>query len=75
MRRLLLCALLSGCALFQKVGPTLTDTTVCVLQHSTETPEQIAIDCSGVALADIIKIISAHKAAERREAQRDAGAE
>lgn len=49
------------------------DTVACVLAHIDEPPEQIAVDCGGLAVTDILKIITAHRAAMAREQARDAG--
>ncbi len=74
MKRILLAAVavalvigpLLGCAWFSKNGPAVaTDVgglVSCVLQHDTEQPAQIAVDCGGVAVEDIIAILAASKA-------------
>ena len=43
------------------------DATVCVLNHITEPPAQIAIDCGLAEIGDVTKVLAAHYAAELRE--------
>ncbi len=61
---------LADCAAFQKTVANLGDVTQCVLLHDRETPAQLAQECAGAAVEDIVKILSAHKEAQRRAAQR-----
>ena len=41
--------------------------TVCVLNHITEPPAQIALDCGIAEIGDVTKVLAAHYAAELRE--------
>lgn len=43
------------------------DVTVCVLNHSTETVDQIVADCGAATVEDVVKILDAHHAAMDRE--------
>jgi hypothetical protein len=61
---------LANCAAFQKTVDNIGDVTACVLLHDRETPAQIAQECAGAAVEDIVKILSAHKEAQKRAAQR-----
>lgn len=65
-----------GCGKGPVIAAGVADVTLCVLEHSTEPPEQIASECAGITVADVIRILQAHKAAELREASqpKDAGA-
>jgi hypothetical protein len=49
------------------------DTVACVLSHLDEPPEQIAMHCGGLAVEEVVKILTAHRAAMAREQARDAG--
>ncbi len=49
---------------------------LCILEHITELPEQIAKDCGAETVQDVIAVITAHRAAALREGYRpppDAG--
>jgi hypothetical protein len=43
------------------------DATVCVLNHSQEPPEKIAVECGIASVPDVLKVVDAHRAAEARE--------
>lgn len=62
---------LAGCAWWQSHGGQaerdVAQLAVCVLQHSSEAPEQIAAECSAQAVEDVIRILEAHRAAAARE--------
>ena len=51
------------------------DAAVCILNHITESPPQIAIDCLGDAslTSQVVTLLAAHKAAEIREISQDGG--
>lgn len=51
-----------------QVATITVDTLVCVLDHETEPPTQIAIECGLADVQQVIAIIDAHRAAEVREA-------
>lgn len=63
--------LFEGCSLFQSKGPEVVqggvDAVVCVLEHVELSPVEIVKACNGVAIEDVNKILSAHKAAMKRE--------
>lgn len=61
--------LLVACSAAQKQAESaLTkDDVVCILNHDTETPEQIAITCGIASVPDVVAIILAHKAALVRD--------
>ena len=40
---------------------------VCILNHVNEPPAQIAVDCGVASVADVVKVIDAHRAAMVRE--------
>lgn len=42
------------------------ETAACVIAHDTEPPVQIAVDCGGIAIADVNKILDADKASKVR---------
>lgn len=68
MKRLIIAAVVSCTpAQVQSVETGGIGVAVCVLNHAQEPPEQIAKDCAGVTVEQVIAILDAHKAAEDRE--------
>lgn len=70
---ILACAFaLVGCAWFTAHEPQVVhgaaDIVICVLEHDSEPIAKIAEDCYGVAEADVVSILTAHKQAMAREA-------
>ena len=61
-----------GCSAVQGKGPATAiavgDAVACVLSHYGEPVEQIAKECEGVAIQDVIQIIEAHKRAMAKDA-------
>lgn len=64
-----LVAAMAGCSWFQsnpQVVSSVSDIAACVLSHDTEQPDQIAVECGGIAVSDVLKILSAEQAAKAR---------
>lgn len=58
-----------GCAWLKsnpQVVSSVSDIAACVLSHDTEQPAQIAVECGGITVADVLKILSAEQAAKAR---------
>lgn len=77
---LALCVILGGSlacqacspATISKVETVSIDSTVCVLNHFSDPPAQIASECGIAAIEDVVKVLEAHRAAMVRELN-DAG--